>query len=51
MGDCNLQDEADPDEHAEVMEEVAQQELECLWKIKAENYYVNDKTFATPMKK
>lgn len=45
MGDDELDDEVDSNLHIKAMEEVTRHTLGCLWKIKPENYYVNDKTF------
>lgn len=51
MGDDELDDEVDSDFHIKAMEEAVRHTLGCLWKIKPENYYVNDKAFAAPFGK
>ncbi|KAI7775587.1 hypothetical protein LA080_006550 [Diaporthe eres] len=51
MGDDELDDEVDSNLHINAMEEVTRHNLGCFWDIKPKNYYVNDKTFATPVGK
>lgn len=51
MGDEELDDEVDSDFHIKAMEEAVRHTLGCLWKIKPENYYVNDKAFAATVGK
>lgn len=51
MGDDELDDEVDSILHIKAMEAVTGHTLACLWKIKAKDYYVNDKTFAAPVGK
>lgn len=51
MGDDELDDEVDSNLHIKAMEAVTRHTLGCLWKIKPEKYYVDDKTFAAPVGK